>query len=116
MCLVNSHVLYCSVGGLTRLKDPLRFRQAVAAGLVAKAAAGKPDVLVRQVLPVAEGAVHLPVFVPTRSGCVHCRVPATATETGKAQKMNTFIKCTSCNVYLCLQKERNCFAAHHGVL
>ena len=44
---------------------------------------------------------HMPVFVEKRLRCYRC------SKEGKEQR--TFVRCDTCNIALCLLKERNCF-------
>ena len=48
---------------------------------------------------------YLPEFATTLSQCALCSF--------EKIENRTFISCTSCNVHLCLQKERNCFYNQH---
>ncbi|KAI9999599.1 hypothetical protein NQD34_018365 [Periophthalmus magnuspinnatus] len=55
-------------------------------------------------LSVRFSAAHLPEMVALKSP-MRCRAQDC---TGKSR-----VRCITCNVYLCLQSERNCFAAFH---
>lgn len=48
---------------------------------------------------------HMPIFQEKRRRCVSC--------TKRNMEAKTFIECSTCEVPLCLQKERNCFQRYH---
>ena len=49
------------------------------------------------------------VLYSERAEFFHCR---RGTE-GEKRRMRTFFKCASCNIFLCLEKDRNCFKLFH---
>ena len=51
---------------------------------------------------------HLPEYQVSRQRCMYCK-------TG-GKDIKTFVKCSTCGVYLCLVKERNCFLKYHTVV
>ena len=58
-------------------------------------------------------AFHLPLYVPDVKRCDYCN------KKGDKIRSNMFksrIKCSICQVYLCLNSKRNCFADHHNDL
>ena len=55
-------------------------------------------------ISVRSNTAHLPEMVALKNP-MRCRAQSC---TGKSR-----VRCTTCNVYLCLQSERNCFAAFH---
>ena len=52
-----------------------------------------------------ESQSHFPEYQETRRRCVYCSVGGI--------ENRTFVMCLTCNMPLCLQKERNCFLFHH---
>ena len=48
---------------------------------------------------------HLPDFAPSRLRCAFC--------SSKNVESRTYVRCITCNIALCLQKDRNCFQQYH---
>ncbi|XP_050035995.1 piggyBac transposable element-derived protein 3-like [Dermacentor andersoni] len=71
----------------------------IRASIKRKVSASSPDDEVRR-----DGVSHMPVWGTNRLRCRHCP---------PGKNFFSFIYCGKCNVQLCLNKDRNCFAAYH---
>ena len=58
---------------------------------------GNPSQDVRQ-----DGVNHLPAYTEKRQRCKRCKIGF------------SYLQCQKCNVWLCLQRERNCFNGFHA--
>lgn len=87
----------------------VQFKEAVADSLTRRFSSRKRSFpQSRQIQPakiIKTSADHLPVFRDSRRRCVYC------SQTKEEQR--TFIECSTCNVSLCLVKNRNCFQEFH---
>ena len=111
VALVNSHIVYQSIGG-SKL-SLLDFKIVVAQNLIGKYTnrqrsfpQNRPSK--RRFLEEPGPANlpdHLPEYQVQRGRCHYCKI--------EGKDMKTFVKCTTCDLYLCLVKERNCFFKHH---
>ena len=52
-----------------------------------------------------ESQSHFPEYQETCQRCVYCSIGGI--------ENRTFVRCVTCDIPLCLQKERNCFLLHH---
>ncbi|XP_030830359.1 piggyBac transposable element-derived protein 2-like [Strongylocentrotus purpuratus] len=119
MVVVNAWLLYrrhCGQLGCSHL--PLRKFQASAASCLTSAgkrARGRPSNTATLPSPAPvkwkkspandigkDGVDHLPLWVVKRQRCKHCQ-----------GGFLSFVQCTKCDVHLCLNKDRNCFAPYH---
>ena len=67
-------------------------------------------------LPVSRLKVgnHFPLYNPQRRTCVWCSLKAKSGENGKGfDAPETHFSCKLCDVYLCLNSNRNCFECFH---
>lgn len=106
---VNAHIVFTKVSASSlSLKD---FKLAVSESMLRKytsrqrAPSSSRPTKRHCVFPISEEIFHLPVFNEKRRRCIHCMK--------RGQDLKTFVTCDTCNVPLCLQKERNCFRHHH---
>ena len=53
-----------------------------------------------------DGLDHFPMYEAKRQRCMHCP---------KGVNSWSYFRCKKCNVWLCLNKDRNCFNAYHGL-
>ena len=81
------------------------FKDCVAKSLVSRYSSRIRVAVTKGITNVASVANHLPVFLETRIRCKLCSVNGTQSRTS--------IKCHTCDVALCLSKERNCFYHYH---
>ena len=58
-----------------------------------------------QLEPIENHGGHLPNYQTMLKRCAYCGM--------EGKENRTFFICLSCNIPLCLVKERNCFQKHH---
>ena len=99
--------------------DILQFRLEVATSLInsfcsrQRAANQDGDCLTRR--NVALG--HWPTNVENKRDCIVCMKKHTRLNLPRAEvRHQTRNKCSHCDVYLCIEKDRNCFAKYHTKL
>ena len=61
-------------------------------------------------MPVS--SLHLPVYEKERRSCVLCKSRSQNIPNYRARERR-FVRCSDCNVYLCLNSDRNCYAEYH---
>ena len=110
IAIVNSYIGYTKLGNSISLLD---FKIAVAKSLIGRysnrqrsfplSRTSKRKALEWSLL--MEIPTHLPEFNKKRMRCNFCK------NEGADQK--TFVSCSTCGLYLCCTKEKNCFLKHH---
>ena len=119
IAIINSYILFQEwrkrhpdIEALQRSKryDPRSFREELSRQLGGIQDSDKVP-LFRPPAPVAEIPVnvsyHLPEDTHDRRDCKVCA------RTLKKNAYKSFVKCTTCNVHLCLNKNRNCYKIFH---
>ena len=66
---------------------------------------------------LAKDGSYLPLRVPyaAKRDCFYCRLKIRQTEVDIARHKTAF-RCVSCDIFLCLERERNCFSECHRTL
>ena len=102
IALVNSKIVCNKIEPAPSLSS-LDFRYSIAQTTIRKFSSR------RRVVPLSRpsfGIVdHLSDFAPSRVRCVFC--------SSKNVERRTYVRCITCNIALCLQKDRNCFQQYH---
>ena len=109
--VVNAFIIYNQ--RFPRQLTLLQFKEAISDGLTRNFSSRKrnfpqirSNILIKRRPSNVSQAVHLPTFNNARRRCVQC--------SKQSIEQRTFVKCTSCDVSLCLLKERNCFLDFHS--
>ena len=104
VALVNSFIVHMENKDLTLKKFKICIALKLIASFVSRKLSGEnhcPSKRTKAQRPGPISPSHLQIFLETRRRCTVC---------SKAGKENrTFVTCSSCDVVLCLQKEKNCF-------
>lgn len=108
--VVNSKIVYDKIES-TMAMSSMDFRFSLARSMIGKFSNRKRAVPTSRPSKRSKGESfgvvdHLPEFTAKRARCTLCA--------SKNIENRTFTRCLSCNVPLCLQKERNCFYLHHS--
>jgi hypothetical protein len=107
--VVNSNIIYNKMDSAVAMSS-MDFRFSLARSMIGKFSNRKRAVPTSRPSKRSKGESfevvdHLPQFAVTRARCAIC--------SSKKMENRTFVRCVSCNIPLCLQKERNCFYLHH---
>lgn len=107
--VVNSNILYNKMDSAVAMSS-MDFRFSLARSMIGKFSNRKRAVPTSRPSKRSKGESfevvdHLPQFAATRARCAVCSL--------KKIENRTSVRCVSCNIPLCLQKERNCFYMHH---
>ena len=125
--LVNSFILAKLIG---QAKSPVEFRKKLLWELIGMAKEGEematpiqpPRKKVRITrkstvddLPAARLRIgnHLPLHNDKRKTCVWCSFKAKDNRNKRSSAYETYFSCKSCNVYLCINRNRDCFGNFH---
>lgn len=106
--VVNGYINYKSLNQNSKLSH-LQYRQSVVRGLIGDFSSRKnafpSGLIARRAIP-ATVHNHLPEVECKRKRCKFCQQ--------QLKKENrTSIRCSTCDVYLCLTTDRNCFKEYH---
>ena len=126
--LINSFIIYSDIPSCSKIthKD---FRMQVAWELIMQGKRRKSHHQTASTTPhhpstTTPQASHLPISVPKeeRHICEQCRLQSiTVRESGVPGSQSSLLpkscwKCSSCNIFLCLNSSRNCFFIYHRSL
>ena len=107
--IVNSKIVYSKIESAPSLSS-IDFRYSIAQTMIWKFSSRKradpqsrPSKRSRG--PSFDIVDHLPDFAPSRVHCAFC--------SSKNVESRTYIRCITCNIALCLQKECNCFQQYN---
>ena len=95
IAVVDSKIVYNKIKSAPSLSSP-DFRYSIAQSFVPLSRPSK-----RSSGPLFDTVDHLPDFAPSRVRCAFC--------SSKNVESRTYVRCITCNIALCLQKDRNCF-------
>ena len=106
IAVVNSKIVYNKIESAPSLSS-LDFRYSIAQTMIRKFSSRK------RVVPLSRPSIgpsfdivdHLPDFAPSRVRCAFC--------SSKTVESRTYVRCMTCNIALCLQKDRNCSQQYH---
>ena len=109
IAVVNSKIVYNKIESVPSLYS-LDFRYSIAQTLIRKFSSRKRAVPLSRPSKRSRGPAfdivdHLPDFAPSRVCCAFC--------SSKNVESRTYVRCITCNIALCLQKDRNCFQQYH---
>ena len=107
IAVVNSKIVYNKIESATSLSS-LDFRYSIAQTMIRKFSSRKRAVPLSKPSKRSRGPSfvdHLPGLAPSRVRCAFC--------SSKNVKSRTYVRCITCNIALCLQKNRNCFQQYH---
>ena len=109
IAVVNSKIVYNKIESAPSLSS-LDFRYSIAQTMIQKFSSRKRAVLLSRPSKRSRGPSfdivdHLLDFAPSRVRC--------AFSSSKNVKSRTYVLCITCNIALCLQKDRNCFQQYH---
>ena len=107
--VVNSNIVYNKIVSTSSMTS-LDFRYSIAENIIWKFSGRKRAVPLSRPSKRSRGQSfdvvdHLPDFASSRVHCALC--------SSKKVENRTYVCCTSCNIALCLQKDRNCFQQYH---
>ena len=107
--VVNSKILYNKIESAPSLSS-LDFRYSIAQTMIRKFSSRKRAVLLsrpskRSRDPSFDIVDHLPDFAPSRVCCAFC--------SSNNVESRTYVRCITCNIALCIQKDHNCFQQYH---
>ena len=107
--VVNSNIIYNKMDSAVPM-SAMDFRFSLSRSLIGKFSNRKRAVPTSRPSKRSKGESfdtvdHLPQFAATRARCALC--------SSKKIENCTFVRCVSCNIPLCLLKERNCFYFYH---
>ena len=102
---VNSKIVYNKIESAPSLSS-LESRYSIAQTMIWKFSSRKGAVpLSRPGGPSFDIVDNLPDFAHSRVRCAFC--------SSKNVEGRTYVRCSTCNIALCLQKDRNCFQQYH---
>ena len=109
IAVVNPKIVYNKIESVPSLSS-LDFRYSIAQTMIRKFSSRKRAVPLSRPLkrsrdPSSDIVDHLPDFAPSRVRCAFC--------SSKNVESRTYVRCITCNIALCLQKDRNCFQQYH---
>ena len=109
IAVVNSKIVYNKIESSPSLSS-LDFRYSIAQTMIRKFSSRKRAVSPSRPSKRSRGPSfdivdHLPDFAPSRVCCAFC--------SSKNVESRTCVRCITCNIALCLQKDRNCFQQYH---
>ena len=109
IAVVNSKIVCNKIESAPALSS-LDFRYSIAQTMIRKFSSRKRAVPLSRPSKRSRGPSfdivdHLPDFAPSRVRCAFC--------SSKNVESRSYIHCITCNIALCLQKERNCFQQYH---
>ena len=107
--VVNSKIVYNKIESAPSLSS-LDFRYSIAQTMIRKFSSRKRAVPLSRPSKRSRGPSfdivdHLPDFAPSRVRCAFC--------SSKNVESRTYVRCITCNIALCLQKDCNCFQQYH---
>ena len=109
IAVVNSKIVYNKIESALSLSSP-DFRYSIAQTMIRKFSSRKRAVPLsrpskRSRSPSFDILDHLPDFALSRVRCAFC--------SSKNVDSQTYVRCMTCNIALCLQNNRNCFQQYH---
>ena len=109
IAIVNSEIVYNKIESAPSLSS-CDFWYNIAETMIQKFSSRKRAVplsrrLKRSRGPSFDTADHLPDFAPSQIRCAFC--------SSKNVESRTYVRCITCNIALCLQKDCNCFQQYH---
>ena len=109
IAVVNSKIV-CNKTESAPALSSLDFRYSIAQTMIRKFSSRKRAVPLSRPSKRSRGPSfdivdHLPDFAPSRVRCAFC--------SSKNVESRTYVRCITCNIALCLQKDRNCFQQYH---
>ena len=109
IAVVNSKIVYNKIESAPSLSS-LDFQYSIAQTMIRKFSSRKRAVPLTRPSKRSRGPSfdivdHLPDFAPSRVRC--------AFFLSKNVESRTYVRCITCNIALCLQKDRNCFQQYH---
>ena len=109
IAVVNSKIVYNKIESAPSLSSP-DFRYSIAQTMIRKFSSRKRAVPLSRPSKRSRGPSfdivdHLPGLAPSRVRCAFC--------SSKNVESQTYVHCITCNIALCLQKNRNCFQQYH---
>ena len=108
IAVVNSKIVYNKIESAPSLSS-LDFQYSIAQTTVRKFSRKRAVPLSRPSKrsrgPSFDIVDHLTDFAPSRVRCAFCL--------SKNVESRTYVRCITCNIALCLQKDRNCFQQYH---
>ena len=109
IAVVNSKIVYNKIQSAPSLSS-LDFRYSIAQIIIRKFSNRNRAVLLSRPSKRSRGLSfdivhHLLDFAPSRVRCAFC--------SSKNGESRTYVRCITCNIALCLQKDRNCFQHYH---
>ena len=117
VCVLNSYILQKVSNSGAVKQDFLNFRLTLAVQLVGtsrKSQGGRPRTLENSTLRLDITQSHLPEYVSHKRDCVVCcKVRLTKGLSRSQFRHESAIKCSTCDVHLCLSKDRNCYKIYH---
>ena len=107
--VVNTKIVYNKIESASSLSS-LDFRHSITQTMIRNFSSRKRTVLLsspskRSRSPSFDIVDHLPDFAPSRVSC--------AFFSSKNVESRTYVRIITCNIALCLQKDRNCFQQYH---
>ena len=107
--VVNTKIVYNKIESASSLSS-LDFRHSITQTMIRNFSSRKRTVLLsspskRSRSPSFDIVDHLPDFAPSRVPC--------AFFSSKNVESRTYVRIITCNIALCLQKDRNCFQQYH---
>ena len=109
IAVVNSKIVYNKIESAPSLSS-LDFQYSIVQTMIRKFSSRKRAVPLTRPSKRSRGPSfdivdHLPDFAPSRVRC--------AFFSSKNVESRTYVRCITCNIALCLQKDRNCFQQYH---
>ena len=109
IAVVNSNIVFNKIASTTSMTS-FDFQYSIAQNMIGKFSGRKRVVPLSRPSKRSRGqsfdAVdHRPDFASSRVHCALC--------SSKEVENRTYVRCTSCNIALCLQKDHNCFQQYH---
>ena len=109
IAVVNSKIVYNKIESAPSL-SLLVFRYSFSRSMIRKFSSRKRAVTLsrpskRSRGPLLDIVDHLPDFAPCRVRCNFC--------SSNDVESRAYVRCITCNIALCLQKDRNCFQQYH---
>ena len=105
IAIINSKIVYNKIESAQSLFSP-DFRYSIAQTMIRTFSSRKRAVPLSRPLKRSRGPSfdivnHLPGFAPSPVRCTFC--------SSKNVESRTYVRCITCNIALCLEKDRNCF-------